>query len=141
MIFVPNKNIFYNLKNHAILSFTLKQDGDGIFEFLFDDGTSLSVDMALLRIHDGKKLFLSGWETMIGKDNRPFFDGESLANFEMPFVCDLLREGYIKKVTITKTGDLLMKMSNGIQIDVLINCFCKESYYYKVGETKVLFCD
>lgn len=117
----------------------MKQDGDGIFEFIFDDGTSLSVDMALLRIHDGKKLLLSGWETMIGKDNRPFFNGESLASSEVPTVSDLLKDGYIAKVTVTKTGDLLMKLSTGICIDVLINCFCKESYYYKLNETEVLF--
>lgn len=140
MIVVPNKNEFYNLKNHTINSFTLRQDGDGVFEFVFDDDTHLSVDMALIRIHDGKKLFLSGWETMIGKDNRPFFDGENLASSEMPTVSDLLKDGYIKKVTVTKTGDLLIKMSTGICIDVLINCFCKESYYYKLNETKVLFC-
>lgn len=137
MIVVPNKNEFYKLKNHTIRSFVLKRDG--VFEFVFDDGTSLSVDMALLRIHDGKNLLLSGWETMIGKDNRPFFDGESLASSEMISVSDLLKDGYISKVTVTKTGDLLMKLSTGLYIDVLINCFCKDSYYYKLNETEVLF--
>lgn len=139
MIVVPNKNEFYKMKNHTIRSFALKRDD--VFEFVFDDGTNLSVDMALIRIHDGKKLLLSGWETMIGKDNRPFFDGESLASSEIPIVSDLLKNGYIKKVTITKTGDLLIKMSTGIHIDILINCFCKESYYYKREEIKVLFYD
>lgn len=139
MIVVPNKNEFYKLKNHTIRSFVLKRDG--VFEFVFDDGKSLSVDMALLRIHDGKKLLLSGWETTIGKDNRPFFDGESLASIEMPIVSDLLKDGYIAKVTVTNTGDLLIKTSTGICIDVLINCFCKESYYYKLNETEVTFCD
>lgn len=97
--------------------------------------------MALLRIHDGKKLLLSGWETMIGKDNRPFFDGESLASFEMMGVSNLLKDGYISKITVTKTGDLLMKLSTGVYIDILINCFCKDSYYYKLNETEVKFCD
>ena len=139
MIVVPNKNEFYTLKSHTIRSLVLKRDD--VFEFVFDDGKSLSVDMALLRIHDGKKLLLSGWETMIGKDNRPFFDGESLASSEMMGVSNLLKDGYISKITVTKTGDLLMKLSTGVYIDVLINCFCKDSYYYKLNETEVKFCD
>lgn len=129
MIIVPNKQAFYKLKGSRISGLVLE---DEILEIALDNNKRLLVDMALFRIYDKRNLYLSGWDCFLGKDFSPYCCGDNLATISMPSVNNLLKNSHIKKVAISRVGDLSLTLSNQIYIEVLINCFCKESYYYKL---------
>lgn len=129
MIVVQNPECFYDLRDCQINRFVLNDD---VFEFEFEGNRKLFVDMALMRIYTSDELLLSSWETSVGKDYQPISSNESLAKTEVLNVLNLLKGARVKNLVINEIGDLRIKMSNSIYIDIFINCFCVESYYYKL---------
>lgn len=146
MMTMTDKNRFLSLRNNKISKFVYHKDIDGndFFEIEFNGKKKLFVNFAFMRIYNENELLLSSWEASIDKNNHAIFDGDKtdcLLLCEMPNTAKALEGQNVENITNSPLGDLLIELSNEIKIEVLINCFCKDEYYYKLedefGETEV----